>query len=264
MFGLVKNLVAIAESDDLPRRGLAASYARLRLQRALGSSPRRARLLGFDVAYQNFGALVELYEEIFLRRHYPFRPARPSPFVVDCGANIGVATLFFKAVAPDARVLAFEPEPTAYGLLQENVRRNGLADVECFQVALARERGEAALHVPAPASGGSTVHLAHGADWSTIPVHTEPLSQFIGDGRLDFLKLDVEGAEAAILDELRDSGTLERVEELVFEHHPGAPVALPSTLATLASAGLRYRIAVVGDRFWDPGQLLLVHAFRSG
>ena len=77
---------------------------------------------------------------LYLRRHYPFRPVRARPLVIDCGANIGVATLYFKTVAPEARVIAFEPEPTAYELLRENVERNRLTDVACTGGACGRDQ----------------------------------------------------------------------------------------------------------------------------
>jgi hypothetical protein len=89
----------------------------------VGRYPERARILDWNVIYADYPALVELFEEIFVRRYYPFRPARRTPFVVDCGANVGVSAMFFKTVAPEAEILAFEPEPTAFRLLCDNVAR---------------------------------------------------------------------------------------------------------------------------------------------
>ena len=58
-------------------------------------------------------------EEIFRREQYRFETDAPAPFIVDCGANIGMATLYFKSLYPDATVLAFEPDPAAFACLQE-------------------------------------------------------------------------------------------------------------------------------------------------
>jgi FkbM family methyltransferase len=262
VLGLVRNLEEIAASRDLRPRRLAATYASLRVRRAVRSRPERARLLGLEVAYADYGALVTLYEEVFIRRSYPFRPRRAHPFVVDCGANIGIATLFFKSVAPDAEVLAFEPAPASFALLAENVRHNRLAGVDCRRVALGREPGVATLHTSGPADGGGSLVFA-GDGWAAETVEVQRLSDLLGGRRVDFLKLDVEGSEAAILDDLHDSGALTRVDELAFEFHPAPGHDLALLLRTLSDAGFRYRISVVGDRVWEPGQLLLVHAFRN-
>jgi FkbM family methyltransferase len=262
MIGAMRNLLAIKESPDLSPRLLATTYAQLVARRTLKRPPHRARLFGVDVAYVEFGALLDLFLEIYVRRHYPFRPMRANPLVIDCGANIGMATMFFKTVAPDARVLAFEPEPTAYRLLNENIDRNGLTDIICHRVALAAAFGEALLHIPGPAHGGATLHLPN-PGWQTVAVQTAPLSSYVSE-RVDFVKLDVEGAESAVLDELHSSGAIELVEQLAIEHHPTTPESLSHLLEVLATAGFSCRIAVAGDRFWDAGQLLLIHAFRRG
>ena len=53
-----------------------------------------------------------------------------------------------------------------------------------------------------------------------------------------------------------------QVDELVLEHHPSPEADLAGVLGGLAGSGFDYRIAVIGDRVWEPGQLVLVHAFR--
>jgi FkbM family methyltransferase len=258
----MRNLEGIATSRGPSSRRLAATYAEMRLRRATGWLPQRARLLDWEMVYVDYAALVTLFEEIFVRRQYPFQPQRAKPFVVDCGANVGVATLYFKTLAPDADVLAFEPEPTAFRLLEENVRQNLLADVECVPVALARECGVRTLRTFAPAHGGASLEF-DGAGWSATEVEVVRLSDRIGARRVDFLKLDVEGSEAAILDDLIESAVIRQVDEIVLEHHPRRAADLASLLGTLADSGFEYRIAVAGDHFWEPGQLLVLHAFRA-
>jgi FkbM family methyltransferase len=220
-------------------------------------------MLDWRVAYADYDALVDLFTEIFVRKHYPFEQRRPRPFVVDCGANIGVASLYFKTIAPDAQVLAFEPNPTAFRLLETNMRHNGIADdVECVPLALAREPGIRTLHVPAPAHGGASLEFA-GEGWSPVAVEAVRLSDRIGDRQVDFLKIDVEGSETAILDDLGENGVLSQVDEIVLEHHPRNARDLAGLLGKLADADFECRVAVVSDAFWSSSQLLLVHAFRA-
>src|SRR5262249_35452673 len=161
--------------------------------------------------------------------------------------------LFFKSIAADARVLAFEPEPSAFALLRENVSHNRLSGVECFAVALGAEPGRATLSTPAPASLSASVVFG-GNGWSTAAVDVERLSDILGDRRVDFLKLDVEGSEEAILDDLHSSGALARVDELALEFHPSPEHELGQLLQKLSDTGFQYRISVIGDRIWEPGQ----------
>jgi FkbM family methyltransferase len=258
----MRNIGAVARSPDISPGALASTYARLRLARAVPGSPRRAQMLGWEVAYVDYPAVVGLFEEIFVRRHYPFRPARSAPFVVDCGANIGVSTMFFKTLAPEAEILAFEPEPTAFRLLTQNVESNGMALVECRSCAVAREDGRHALWSAAPAHGGASLEF-RGPGWTEREVETVRLSDCIGDRRVDFLKLDIEGSEIGVLAELDEAGVLRQVDEIGLEHHPRNPDDLPRLLRILVDAGFTHRLAVASDAFWDPGQLLLVHAFRE-
>jgi FkbM family methyltransferase len=56
--------------------------------------------------------------------------------ILDCGANIGMATLFFKWLYPNARIDAFEPDPKTFQLLENNVKQNHLTNVATHNCAL--------------------------------------------------------------------------------------------------------------------------------
>ena len=69
----------------------------------------------------------------------------PTPRILDCGANIGLATLYFKLLYPGACITCFEPGAEAFRVLEANISANQLEEVTAFPVALAREAGERAL-----------------------------------------------------------------------------------------------------------------------
>ena len=71
-------------------------------------------------------AFEDAYREVFDEGVYRFAPAADRPFIIDAGANLGLATCYFKTRHPDAEVLAFEPDPRLADLYERNVEVNGM------------------------------------------------------------------------------------------------------------------------------------------
>src|SRR5205809_4352097 len=67
-----------------------------------------------------------LYKDIFVRKIYHFEPQRPDPLILDCGSNIGMSILYFKPAYPKSRVIGFEPDPSIFPYLKENVEHASL------------------------------------------------------------------------------------------------------------------------------------------
>ena len=199
----------------------------------------------FDVAGFSRDSLAYLHREIFVELQYYFRAARKDPFIVDGGSNIGMSVLFFKALYPQARIVAFEPARPAFGVLARNVEVNGLRDVEVHQAALGHEEGETPFYEDA--DDPSTFRMSVRPErlrGTPTSVRQLRLSTFLS-GAVDLLKLDVEGAEDNVLAELHDSGVLSQVEQLVVEyHHLLDPERdfLDAFLARLRTAGFRYEL----------------------
>ena len=123
--------------------------------------------------------------------------------VLDIGANIGqMAVHAANLVGPRGRVLAFEPARRTHYALEGNLTRNGVGHrVEAFRLALSDTSGRAFLSTSEDlGSGGATIIgevLGTGEE-----VHTKLLDEVIAARnveRVDFVKLDVEGAEASVI-----------------------------------------------------------------
>lgn len=171
-------------------------------------------------------------------------PAAGEPVLVDCGANVGVCVLWFKTQFPNARVVAFEPDPIIAGCLAHNVACFDLSSVEIIEAAAWTVDGTMTF-----ASDGvcgsrlalSSVPAQRGM--SATRVRTVDLLTHLPD-RITLLKLDVEGAELDLL--RRCAGMLrERVSYLHVEVHEfvGTPRRLPSVLQLLAEVGFDYHLA---------------------
>jgi FkbM family methyltransferase len=119
--------------------------------------------------------------------------------VIDGGAHIGYHTLLAaRLVGPSGRVIAFEPAPSTYRLLAENVARNGYQNVTLVGGALTDRSGHGALHLHGDWSGDH--RIAEGPGRQTIPVDLHSLDDFVEqEESVDFIKLDVQGAEPLVL-----------------------------------------------------------------
>jgi FkbM family methyltransferase len=225
----------------------ARDYLRfaLRCARTWGSTrPGTLTLLGRRVEYPNQSHALFLVHEIFVEASYAFETQSPAPRIVDCGANVGLSIHFFKALHPEARIIAFEPEPATFSLLQGNLERAGLRDVEIRRAAVAGHEGTVVLFSPEDDRGSilsSIEQTWSGGAGSDVPAIR--LSSVI-DGPVDLLKLDVEGAEYGVVRELVASGAIRHVRQAVIEFHalPAEPDGAATLERLLTGAGMRVRI----------------------
>lgn len=219
-----------------------ASRVRL-LTALLGMAFDREKMLGWKIQHLGRDNLRLLYSEIFARQNYRFDSPKPNPTILDCGANIGMATLFFKWLYPQAHVTAFEPDPTTFKVLEHNISANHVQDVVIHNVALADAEKEIPFHVPEKGSLMMSA-ISSRASGQSIAVPARRLSSFISN-EVDFLKLDVEGMEGPVLQDLAQSGKLQFIREAIIEvHHnlPGSPTNLASLLQLLENSGFCYHV----------------------
>lgn len=223
-------------------------------------------VLGWKVRYLGRDNLRLLFSEIFARQTYRFTSATATPTILDCGANIGMATLFFKWIYSDAHIIAFEPDPATFRILQHNISANRLQNVVAHNLALSGEDGEIPFHLPEAGSLMMSA-LSGRAGGKTITVPARRLSAFI-NGEVDLLKLDVEGMEGPVLRDLEESGKLLQIRQAIIEvHHnlPGSPTNLACVLQLLERSGFRYHVvdAYSGSTDCAAFQDVLIHASRS-
>src|SRR5262245_40324040 len=161
-----------------------------------------------------------------------------APVCLHVGASDGRHTYVMTQVAPKARIWAFEPSTFAYQVLTATVRWHGIASqLTPVHAAVADKAGELLLVTPRKRSGRMGRAYAHLAETAPIGparpdledrgVETEPtavvaLDDFCRDhgiGRVDFIRMDIEGAELRALQGAR--GLIERDRpHVLVEIHP--------------------------------------------
>ena len=184
----------------------------------------------YSLAYNNKEMTVQLVQEIFNDNIYTFKTTKKEPLIIDAGSNIGIATIFFKSLYPQAKILCFEPDPNSFVLLKRNIFNNCLREVTIVNAALAAKTGVIDFYGEitqnTPYSCGNSIIQEWGEQRSLddaiylmknkIKVSAVQLSTYITE-EIDFLKLDIEGAERQVLEELGDKITL--IKEIAVEIH---------------------------------------------
>jgi len=139
-----------------------------------------------------------LEPELFYLQHF----LGPGQVFVDVGANVGVFTVkAAKEVGSDGLVIAIEPFIETALRLSYNVRANGYSNVRVRTFCIGRETGHARLHLNKgkPNSFGLVLN-GNAESISVLSVSLDDLCRWENLERLDYLKIDAEGAEADVLE----------------------------------------------------------------
>jgi FkbM family methyltransferase len=125
------------------------------------------------------------------------RIIRPGFLCFDVGANIGAITLPLSRLASEGWVHAFEASPTAYTLLTRNLAANAVTNVTAVNAAIAERSGDTTEIWTSNAVELGCAHLTsseHGRFGTCEQVKTLALDSY-HLGPVDFMKMDIEGAE---------------------------------------------------------------------
>jgi len=177
----------------------------------------------YEIWYENTDEFYELKKEIFGENCYYLESDIEEPVIVDMGAHIGMTVIYFKMLFPKARVIAFEPIPDNFKLLQKNVSENQLDDVEMYQAVVAPKSGILRIQEPigegAWKSGAGIIPKG----WKGIQTNQEIKVEAVGiqeviSQKIDILKMDIEGMEYEVI---RNMGPMMRnVKNMLIEVHP--------------------------------------------
>lgn len=165
-----------------------------------------------------YANLVYLIREIFLLREYQISTLNPAPVIIDCGANIGISILYFKRLFPASKILAFEPNPVVFELLKLNVEQNQLGGVELYNYCLSDQEGAIEFFVNENKGTMEGSILSDRGGSHQLSVKAVRLSSFI-NAKVDLVKMDIEGSELPVIEELKKEGKLSLVETYLIEYH---------------------------------------------
>jgi len=90
----------------------------------------QSQLLGRPlISFNNYFWYFHSIEELFVDEVYCCVLSTDAPYILDCGANIGLSVIYFKQQWPKAKIVAFEPDPKNFDHLTKNIESFQLTDV---------------------------------------------------------------------------------------------------------------------------------------
>jgi FkbM family methyltransferase len=217
----ISNVVSICLNSGLSCRG---TLSRLRDAWRLDKRGKKQEKTGYKFWGYDFECVdpehfAFLFTEIFIAQPYQFTSPNKKPYIIDGGVNIGLSLAYFNRLNSKSRIVGFEPHPEAYAVAKRNIKNNNLDNVELVNAALSGKRGKIQLsYIPGEIMASTTGSRldARGETPFTKEVDACLLSDYMNE-EVDFLKLDIEGAENAVLREAESK--LKNVRNIFLEFH---------------------------------------------
>lgn len=127
---------------------------------------------------------------------------------LDVGANLGYYTaLAARAVGPNGRVLAVEPDPDSFGYLEQTIAANAVGNVEAFPVAASDTPAMLPLYISTDNRGDNRLY-ASDEERPQVEVEARPLDALLRENKIetvDLIKIDVQGYEPKVIAGLRET-----------------------------------------------------------
>lgn len=156
-----------------------------------------------------------VFEEIFIEERYHISPNCEVKYIVDVGANIGLAALYFTKLFPNSKIICIEPESSNFELLVRNTAnypniiryKAGLWNKKCFLKIINVEDANWAFIVEeTPAKEGNLFAIAMEDILLENPTES-----------IDLIKVDIEGSEKEVFE--KNIEWLKKTKNLIIELH---------------------------------------------
>jgi FkbM family methyltransferase len=207
-------------------------------------------ILSFKFKVADSASFVAQVKEILFRKIYYFTTEKNTPFIIDCGANIGVSVLFFYNLNPHSEIIAFEPDRVIFDILSTNINRLNSSSIQLINSAVWSECGQKIFEIDG-ADGGRVLYEPNIGEKSLYQVNTVKLSSYITKN-VDFLKIDIEGAEVDVIQEIESKLYLVRNVFIEFHTKKNEIQKLDLLLNILNRNNFRYYIEHTGESLRNP------------
>lgn len=178
---------------------------------------------------------LKVFEQIFLNEEYRCPIDTPPDVIIDAGANIGLASIYFSITYPHAKIIAVEPESSNYELLLENVKN--YTNVFCEKAGLWDKNTYLLISNP-----GTQKHSFKVEESSTPQgIKAVTVDELMAKHQLPFIdivKMDIEGAEKEVFS--NHPAWISKVGMIVIELHDKHKVGCNRTFYTATEPFMKH------------------------
>lgn len=233
---VLKRIKKIYKIYKAPKKEVQNEFSRLsklpRYQKGMSN------LYGFDMKFVDACTFLGGGEEILKKKVYQFKADNDAPFIIDCGANIGLSVLYFKRLYPNSEVIAFEPDQMIFNILKKNVKQNNCKNVKLYQKAIWVDNKGVEFNL----EGGFSGRIPKSKEENNIvKVESQSLKDLI-NRPVDFLKIDIEGAENEVVFDIEEKLHFVKNIFIEFHSHVSEEQKLGEILTLLKKHNFRYSL----------------------
>jgi len=162
---------------------------------------------------------THIFNQIFIRDEVNFGYTNDPKIIVDCGANIGLSTLYFKRQFPNSHIISIEPEFSNFNLMKKNTKNYN--KINCLHAAVWNQNTK--VNVIDTGEGVASFITKEVENTGNIIEQTNAftLTEIISKFNISFIdlvKMDIEGSEYELFDYKPEAWT-ERINMLALELH---------------------------------------------
>lgn len=220
------------------------NFQTLRLALIPRYTPATIQVLGKQFKLVDSFSFIGMYKEIIDQEIYKFQSDKQAPFIIDCGANVGLSILYFKHLFPKSKIIAFEPDQKIFSVLSENIEKYKLANVQLIPKAV----WDSETILDFLPEGGDSGRLFQDSleNYRKCQVEAIRLRDYLSQP-IDLLKIDIEGAETRVIQDCSD--LLYNVKKLFVEYHSfiDQPQTLNILIDTLCKSGFKVYFNMVNQ-----------------
>jgi FkbM family methyltransferase len=203
------------------------------------------KIFGFEFTFVDSASFIGQYTDIFEKQSYKFNTVNEQPIIIDCGANVGVSILYYIRQYPNAKIIAFEPDKKVFSTLKKNVEKINNSNITLINKGLWNTEGKM-FFMEEGADGGQVLDANNELfqNLKTVDIETTSLRSYL-TGKIDFLKIDIEGAEAVVIEDCEN--LLLNAQQIFIEFHStiNKQQQLDTILSGLKKNKFRYYIESV-------------------
>ena len=179
----------------------------------------KEKIFGYTIFFSSYDSFILLYEDIFHHRAYDIDLKSSAPLIFDLGGNIGMSVIFFKLKYPKSNIFVFEAGSKTFELLKKNINFNKLHGVTAINKAVSGKKGRIKFYYDSSCVGSGLASIKEGrVDSEFEEVDSDILSNYINK-KIDLLKIDIEGAETEVINEIYRAGKLKMFNNIICEYH---------------------------------------------